>query len=437
MAYPADHRKSSGTLSGTWSNASHEATFVSPSQSYDDVVESQRSDSVSGKNVFAMLPTENGGFPFLSSQSETVVSRNLYHANLQNSNPSMPLPRTARHASTPSWPSAPIARNHATRSSYPDQLESRHSSEFEVRGLNERMSANPSPHTALQRTPPKGHSPGRFDLSSAEFIPGQGWHDDHANNRENYSQRSQGAVYTESAPNNIYIPNATYAMSPQEYTNHGSYYAPRGHQSPYDAYTSRQLDSPQDPSPYDHRQQSYFNPRDAQSSTPRQKPTHRRYNSNDQQVLARSRIQDFANRIPELCRDQNGCRHLQHELDTNNPETVDVIYNGAKPQFAELMSDPFGNYLCQKLLEKCVDEQRTELVKIVAPTIVNVSLNQHGTRAVQKMLEHLTLPEQVEIVREALRPDVVNLTKDLNGNHVIQKCLGQLDSEEKQVFCLS
>jgi Pumilio-family RNA binding repeat len=40
-------------------------------------------------------------------------------------------------------------------------------------------------------------------------------------------------------------------------------------------------------------------------------------------------------------------------------------------------------------------------------------------------------------VREALRPDVVNLTKDLNGNHVIQKCLGQLDSEEKQVFCLS
>lgn len=101
------------------------------------------------------------------------------------------------------------------------------------------------------------------------------------------------------------------------------------------------------------------------------------------------------------------------------------------------MSDPFGNYLCQKLLEKCVDEQRTELVKIVAPTIVNVSLNQHGTRAVQKMLEHLTLPEQVEIVREALRPDVVNLTKDLNGNHVIQKCLGQLDSEEKQVFCLS
>ena len=60
------------------------------------------------------------------------------------------------------------------------------------------------------------------------------------------------------------------------------------------------------------------------------------------------------------------------------------------------MSDPFGNYLCQKLLETCNDSQRTELVKIIAPTIVSISLNQHGTRAVQKLLDHLTLPEQVD-----------------------------------------
>jgi len=59
------------------------------------------------------------------------------------------------------------------------------------------------------------------------------------------------------------------------------------------------------------------------------------------------------------------------------------------------MSDPFGNYLCQKLFEVCNDAQRTELVRIVAPTLVQISLNQHGTRAVQKLLEHLTVPEQV------------------------------------------
>lgn len=61
--------------------------------------------------------------------------------------------------------------------------------------------------------------------------------------------------------------------------------------------------------------------------------------------------------------------------------------------------DPFGNYLCQKLMEYCTDSQRTQIVEQVANAIMPISLNMHGTRAVQKMIEFLTLPEQVrEIV---------------------------------------
>lgn len=57
--------------------------------------------------------------------------------------------------------------------------------------------------------------------------------------------------------------------------------------------------------------------------------------------------------------------------------------------------DSFGNYLCQKLLERCDNQQRDTIVKIVAPDIVNISLNMHGTRAVQKLIEYLSTPEQV------------------------------------------
>jgi hypothetical protein len=61
------------------------------------------------------------------------------------------------------------------------------------------------------------------------------------------------------------------------------------------------------------------------------------------------------------------------------------------------MIDPFGNYLCQKMLEKCNDEQRTMIVEIVAPELVQIALNMHGTRAVQKLIEYLSTPEQVYI----------------------------------------
>ena len=69
--YQSDHRKSSGTLSGTWSNASAEATYVPSTHGYEEAVE-QRSDSISSKHVFGMLKTEDGQFPFLSNLAESV-----------------------------------------------------------------------------------------------------------------------------------------------------------------------------------------------------------------------------------------------------------------------------------------------------------------------------------------------------------------------------
>ena len=96
------------------------------------------------------------------------------------------------------------------------------------------------------------------------------------------------------------------------------------------------------------------------------------------------------------------------------------------------MTDPFGNYLCQKLLEHSNDDQRTVLVGNAAAQMVQIALNQHGTRALQKMIEYLSTREQIEMVIEALNGKVVELIQDLNGNHVIQKCLNRLMAEDAQ-----
>jgi hypothetical protein len=41
----------------------------------------------------------------------------------------------------------------------------------------------------------------------------------------------------------------------------------------------------------------------------------------------------------------------------------------------ELMTDPFGNYLCQKLLDHCNETQRAAIVQRVAPHLISISLN--------------------------------------------------------------
>lgn len=51
----------------------------------------------------------------------------------------------------------------------------------------------------------------------------------------------------------------------------------------------------------------------------------------------------------------------------------------------------------------------------------------------QKLIETLKSPEQVNMVITALTEGVVELIKDLNGNHVVQRCLQKLSHEDSQV----
>lgn len=62
-------------------------------------------------------------------------------------------------------------------------------------------------------------------------------------------------------------------------------------------------------------------------------------------------------------------------------------------------ADPFGNYLCQKLLEFSTDDQRNVICESVAQDLVNISLNMHGTRAVQKMIDFLSTRRQASKIQ--------------------------------------
>ncbi|KAF8604976.1 ARM repeat-containing protein, partial [Ceratobasidium sp. AG-I] len=148
--------------------------------------------------------------------------------------------------------------------------------------------------------------------------------------------------------------------------------------------------------------------------------------------FAGTRLEDLVGEIPALCKDQHGCRYLQKKLEEGVPEHRDIIFHETFSLFAELMTDPFGNYLCQKLLEYSTDEQRNMICESVAHDLVGISLNMHGTRAVQKMIDFLSTQRQIHSIIMALSMHVVTLIKDLNGNHVVQKCLNRLIPEDNQ-----
>ncbi|XP_008790832.2 mRNA-binding protein PUF3-like [Phoenix dactylifera] len=143
----------------------------------------------------------------------------------------------------------------------------------------------------------------------------------------------------------------------------------------------------------------------------------------------------YEGNIYRMAKDQHGCRLLQQKFDEGKVHEVDMIFNGIIDHVVELMVNPFGNYLMQKLLEVCTEEQRLKILLILTEDpadLVRISLNTHGTRAVQKLIETIKIPQEKELVISALKLGFLDLIKDLNGNHVVQRCLQSLSPEDNE-----
>ncbi|KAL8060993.1 hypothetical protein ABFS82_02G060200 [Erythranthe guttata] len=146
-----------------------------------------------------------------------------------------------------------------------------------------------------------------------------------------------------------------------------------------------------------------------------------------------SSLEEARGYIYHMAKDQHGCRFLQRMFDEGNSRDVNIIFNEIICHVVELMMNPFGNYLVQKLLEVCDEEQRMQILIRVTRfpgDLVQISLNTHGTRVVQKLIETLKLRQHISLVISALEPGFLVLIQDLNGNHVVQRCLHCFTTED-------
>eukprot|EP00588_Corethron_pennatum_P010373 CAMPEP_0194264986 /NCGR_PEP_ID=MMETSP0169-20130528/341_1 /TAXON_ID=218684 /ORGANISM="Corethron pennatum, Strain L29A3" /LENGTH=841 /DNA_ID=CAMNT_0039005351 /DNA_START=305 /DNA_END=2830 /DNA_ORIENTATION=+ len=138
-------------------------------------------------------------------------------------------------------------------------------------------------------------------------------------------------------------------------------------------------------------------------------------------------LSDLLGNVRRLSKDQVGCRLLQQSLDEDGNEAATAIFNESLPFLADTMTDPFGNYLFQKVLEKITRDERLTLVQAVSSRLVNASLNLHGTRSVQKVVEVCSDDDaQSECIAMALAQAAARLCIDSNGNHVVQRVLQKL-----------
>ena len=78
------------------------------------------------------------------------------------------------------------------------------------------------------------------------------------------------------------------------------------------------------------------------------------------------------------------------ELKGINCDFKAALIQAVAPFFADLMIDQFGNYLSQKIFEVANFEELGLIVDIIKSCLVDISMDVHGTRAVQTLVEVLS-----------------------------------------------
>ena len=161
-------------------------------------------------------------------------------------------------------------------------------------------------------------------------------------------------------------------------------------------------------------------------------------------------LREISGHIYEFAKDQYGSRHLQLKLDACSTDEVCAVINELLPhpsdeetangsKILQLVTDVFGNYVIQKLLERGPPDHKARIAGTLKGHILTMSLQMYGEflyvdftvgvscdvyhgagcRVVQRCFEVLPLASRLDLLSE-LDPQVMRCVQDSNGNHVIQ-----------------
>ena len=154
--------------------------------------------------------------------------------------------------------------------------------------------------------------------------------------------------------------------------------------------------------------------------------------------------------------DQSNCRNMQEQLEIHKDDLKYTKYflDQIKPELINLIKHQFGNYVIQKLIDIIIYQENKPLMNELISALTKdetilyeISINNFGTRVIQKTLERLIeikyhkieTPELTRVLNKLIENHLYKLCCDKNGNHVYQKLLRMFhdESEEKNNFLYS
>jgi mRNA-binding protein PUF3 len=133
----------------------------------------------------------------------------------------------------------------------------------------------------------------------------------------------------------------------------------------------------------------------------------------------------FDGKFAELANHAYGCRVIQRVLERckENPVTRRRILTELHACGSTLISDQYGNYVTQHMIEHGDPEDRAIVINLVKLNLLAFSKHKFASNVVEKCLAYGTPQQRREMMEELVsKPDsLCQLVKDSYGNYVIRE----------------
>ena len=148
-------------------------------------------------------------------------------------------------------------------------------------------------------------------------------------------------------------------------------------------------------------------------------------------------LNDILNNIEKISENQSGCRLLQTKLQQNSSKANDFYKSMESKKILKKMTiDSFGNYFIQKLLEYITNDLVKEFfINIIVPSFMEISLNPHGSRVIQKLLDRIyNVPNLMTNFNECLKSAMLEIFLNQSSTHIIIKYISLIKYPNNQII---
>lgn len=100
-------------------------------------------------------------------------------------------------------------------------------------------------------------------------------------------------------------------------------------------------------------------------------------------------IDFIVGRVCMLAKSQGGSRFIQQKLEEGDLMYFQIFFEELKFHVAELMMDSFGHYAIEKLMYRCDESCRIEILHLLTPLMIEVACHKQGSFSIQAIMDVL------------------------------------------------